>query len=96
MTRKDYINIADAIRATRARIVNDPTLQPPPGDFSEHRVQQLRGVRRAAASIADALKDDNPQHFDVQLFLTNCGYNVAPFDITDATTSEKAAATIDN
>ena len=67
MTRKDYINIAAAILAAQARIKNNtPTTGP-------ERGAQLRGVRRAAAHLADFLAQDNPR-FDKGRFLTECGY----------------------
>lgn len=67
MTRKDYIAIAGAIRATQERIRYSN------GDSSPIRDQQLRGVRRAAAHLADALAEDNPR-FDPARFLKECGY----------------------
>jgi hypothetical protein len=67
MTRKDYINIAAAILATQTRIRSHLMGE-------EERNQQLRGVRRAAAHLADFLKDDNPRGFNPALFLQNCGY----------------------
>lgn len=63
MTRKDYELIAKAINDTRLRI----------GDDLGHNPEQNRGVRRAAAHLADALAQDNPR-FDAQRFLTACGY----------------------
>jgi hypothetical protein len=67
MTRKDYVNIAAAIRLTQKRItLTESTSQ-------AKRSEQLRGVRRAAAHLADALKADNPR-FDAARFLTACGY----------------------
>lgn len=70
MTRKDYINLSNAIRATNERI-NDNR-----GAWmtSDVRKEQLRGVRRAAAAICDALADDNPRGFDQVQFLKACGY----------------------
>lgn len=69
MTRKDYINLSNAIRATNARIQNDEQ-----AGKTQHAVpEQLRGVRRAAAAICDALADDNPR-FDQSQFLKACGY----------------------
>jgi len=89
MTRKDYINIAAAILATQARIKNDHRIE----DIDTER-NQLRGVRRTAAHIADFLQDDNPAGFDPALFLTNCGYGVGPF-VTKAASSEESAAKLD-
>ena len=68
MTRKDYELIAKALRATRDRVDSEND-----GKEGAHRDQQLRGVRRAAAHLATALESDNPR-FDVQRFLTACGY----------------------
>ena len=63
MTRKDYELIAAAIVATRNRI-----------GMTEHdQVDQLRGVRRTAAHLAEALATDNPR-FDQVRFLKACGY----------------------
>jgi hypothetical protein len=87
MTRKDYIGIAQAIRDTRERIrVEAETLievrrtdygggfQQSQKNAIEHsRDVQLRGVRGAAARIAEFLMEDNPR-FDVRRFLTACGY----------------------
>jgi len=70
MTRKDYLNIAAAIRATNERIENSTAA-------AVWAHEQLYGVRRAAEHIADALKTDNPANFDVQLFLENCGYGAS-------------------
>jgi hypothetical protein len=72
MTRKDYINIATAIRATQDRISHnfrtaDEEL------YGRDRDQQLRGVRRTAAHICDVLAADNPR-FDAARFLSECGY----------------------
>jgi hypothetical protein len=80
MTRKDYINIAAAIRATQARI-NADFEQRLRKRFEQNgweqldndKQEQLRGVRRAAAHLADFLADDNPR-FDQGRFLTECGY----------------------
>lgn len=69
MTRKDYIAIANAIRATNQRIRDDRNIK-----INVRMRDQLRGVRRAAAALADALADDNPRGFDAQVFLRNCGY----------------------
>lgn len=100
MTRKDYINIAAAILATQERIKAEfermelGAARSVHFDVKEHfadRDMQLRGVRRTAASIADFLKDDNLHHFDVQMFLTNCGYGVGPF-VTRAADSEESEA----
>jgi hypothetical protein len=81
MTRKDYINLSNAIRATNDRIRNerDEKLAQPGLPhvtvqlIKDRRDEQLRGVRRAAAAICDALADDNPR-FDQSQFLKACGY----------------------
>jgi hypothetical protein len=68
MTRKDYQLIAKAISDTQSRIhglceaADDTPIE-----------AQLRGVRRAAAHLADALAQDNPA-FKAATFLTACGY----------------------
>jgi hypothetical protein len=67
MQRKDYQLIADVIVATQKRITLDETCS------QANRVQQLRGVRRAAAHLADALGSTNPR-FDKTRFLKACGY----------------------
>lgn len=76
MARKDYINAAAAaVVAAQTRIRNEPI--PADVDPQLHIIKrdaQLRGVRRTAAHLADFFADDNPTGFDVQLFLTNCGY----------------------
>ena len=67
MTRKDYQLIADAIVATQQRIKADDT-------YTQGEQQsQLRGVRRTAAHLADALGSTNPR-FDTTRFLKACGY----------------------
>jgi hypothetical protein len=83
MTRKDYVNIAAAIRLTQDRI--DEQMRAPAHasivkqrEVYANRQEQLRGVRRAAAHLADALKADNPKGFDPAIFLTNCGYGASP------------------
>ena len=65
MTRKDYVLLSAAIVATQERIYNqqNDTMDAAP---------QLRGVRRAAAHICDALAADNPR-FDPAQFLKACG-----------------------
>ena len=70
MTRKDYQLIAKAIADTQSRIHNNVGGS---GDYTESRDAQLRGVRRAAAHLADALAEDNPT-FKADLFLKACGY----------------------
>jgi hypothetical protein len=67
MSKKDYILLAKAISATRERILNANNAT------DEQRNEQLRGVRRTAAHIADALLDDN-ENFDISRFLVACGY----------------------
>lgn len=67
MTRKDFLLLSSAINATRARILNatmDETT----------RAQQLRGVRRTAAHIADAIFEEQGSRFDVVRFLNDCGF----------------------
>jgi hypothetical protein len=78
MTKKDYILLANAIVATRHRI-NDQLCH---ANSSFKREEQLRGVRRAAAHIADVLKSDNPA-FDAGHFLTACGYGTTTMNPTD-------------
>ena len=70
MTRKDYVNLAEAVRAAQGRIAKDIAYS------DEQLTQQLRGVRRLAASICDTLMADNPKGFDPVIFLRNCGYGV--------------------
>lgn len=76
MTRKDYILIAKAITDTQARIRASCE-----ADHRERRdggqENQLRGVRRVAAHICDALAADNPR-FDPVTFLKACGYGAMP------------------
>ena len=72
MTRKDYVLLAKAISDTQERIRRtfrsaDEEL------YGRDRDQQLRGVRRTAAHICDALAADNPR-FDAGQFLSACGY----------------------
>lgn len=74
MTRKDYELIAKAIRDTQERIKNDAT--------NEDRTEQLRGVRRTAAHIAQALAADNGR-FDAGRFLTACGYGATSMNPRD-------------
>jgi hypothetical protein len=68
MTRKDFILISSAIRATNERIKAENSHL-----TAYEATDQLRGVRRAAAHIADALTKENPT-FDAGRFLTDCGY----------------------
>jgi hypothetical protein len=70
MTRKDYVNLAAAIRATQERIEATQGLA---SVRERHIYDQLRGVRRTAAHICDALAADNPR-FDAARFLSECGY----------------------
>jgi hypothetical protein len=69
MTRRDFIMLSTALRAAHARINDDQSLN----NDNYERTAQLRGVRRAAAAIADAITKDNPT-FDARRFLTDCGY----------------------
>lgn len=75
MTRKDYILIAKAITNTQERI--KASTFGPIGDngkaYPVDKEEQLRGVRRVAAHLADALAADNP-NFDAARFLKACGY----------------------
>jgi hypothetical protein len=87
MTRKDYVLLAKAIRDTQERIKSQ---------FEERRradelnlvdpriplTAQLRGVRRAAAHICDALAADNPR-FDPTQFLKACGYGATSMNPRD-------------
>jgi hypothetical protein len=82
MTRKDYVLIAAAIVATQDRIkarANEGQSLTKTHDAE----MQLRGVRRTAAHLADALAADNP-NFDAARFLKACGYS--------GTTDERARA----
>lgn len=81
MTRKDYINIAAAILATQTRIRNDAR-GTSDMDAADARDYQLRGVRRAAAHLAEFLADDNPR-FDQGRFLTACGYGATTMNPRD-------------
>lgn len=77
MTRKDYVLIAAAIVATQDQIKADRNVSLPNDNYP--RDTQLRGVRRAAAHICDALKADNPPRadgggFNATVFLKACGY----------------------
>lgn len=66
MTKKDYELIAKAIRDTQARINA--------GSIAKNSLlDQLRGVRRTAAHLSDALAVENPR-FDAGRFLAACGY----------------------
>jgi hypothetical protein len=71
MTRRDFIMLSSALYATKQRIMDDALLT------AEQKINQLRGVRRAACHIADAIAEDNPT-FDMQRFLTDCGYGATP------------------
>lgn len=82
MTRKDYIAIAAAIAATNSRIMYG-LKSSAYADRGLREQEQLRGVRRAAAHLADFLKRDNPKGFDPALFLTNCGYGSTSMNPSD-------------
>lgn len=71
MTRRDYVLLAKTIAAASDRIRRDLPLT------SIEVNNQLRGVRRAAAHLADAIRNDNPT-FDPVIFLKACGYAVGP------------------
>jgi len=64
MTRKDYILIADALKAAKPI----PAHQLP--DYSERAA--IESHRNAVHSICAALSDDNPR-FDRERFLKACG-----------------------
>lgn len=70
MTRKDYILIAKAITDTQARIRS--TVESAMSS-SYDEAEQLRGVKRTAAHLCDALTADNPR-FNPTQFLKACGY----------------------
>lgn len=86
MTRKDYVNIAAAIRATQDRVRSEFNEESRGGYISDMERDegqaQLRGVRRAAAHLADTLSRDNPR-FDVGRFLTACGYGATTMNPRD-------------
>lgn len=67
MTKKDYERLAKAVLDTQARIIQDETVHGLIADA------QLRGVRRTAAHLADALKAENDR-FDTVRFLKACGF----------------------
>jgi hypothetical protein len=67
MTRRDFIMLSDALREAKGRIMDDATID------GSRKINQLRGVRRSAAMISAKIADDNPT-FDIQRFLTDCGY----------------------
>jgi hypothetical protein len=75
MTRKDYEIIAAAIKATQDRIIETTA-------GAVVAQEQLRGVRRTAAHLADALAKENPR-FDAGRFLTACGYGATTMNPTD-------------
>ena len=85
MTRRDFIMLSKALSDCRERIKSQ--------GFNNELEQQaqrdkLAGVRKAAAHIADAIREDNPT-FDAQRFLVDCGYGgtgpaYRPRDIDDA------------
>lgn len=64
MTRKDYVAIAQAIRAAR----HDVTSKEP----AESQVDMLDGTSLSAEHIADALARDNAR-FDRARFIAACG-----------------------
>jgi len=66
MTRKDYELIAATIRDTQERI-NEQAVN---GDLAKTR-NQLRGVRRTAAHLAEALCDTDDEKI---AFIKACGY----------------------
>ena len=82
MTRRDFIMLSKALYEAKARINADLLLS------AEQKSNQLRGVRRTACHIADAIAEDNPT-FDMQRFLVDCGYGASapaerPRDMDDA------------
>jgi hypothetical protein len=87
MTRKDYVLIAAAIVATQDRIkeqfeqqINGCTSPTKSEQLEQLQDEQLRGVRRTAAYLCNALAKDNPRRFgqpggfDPTHFLKACGY----------------------
>lgn len=80
MTRKDYVLIAAAIVTTQDRIkaqfeqqINGCTSPTKSEQLEQLQDEQLRGVRRTAAHLCDALAKDNPRFSSTQ-FLKACGY----------------------
>lgn len=73
MTRKDYVLIAAAIVTTQERIKANRFYQQDGTIYPADQDEQLRGVRRTAAHLCDALAKDNP-NFDGTVFLKACGY----------------------
>ena len=81
MTRKDYVLLAAAIVATQERIKAQHQAEGT-NDAYARMQDQLRGVRRAAAHICDALAKDNPR-FDPTMFLKACGYGATTMNPRD-------------
>jgi hypothetical protein len=80
MTQKDFVILAKALLTARNRIVADFLDQRASTIdgtvkmvLAQSEADQLRGVRRTAAHLADALYADN-KRFDRQRFLTAAGY----------------------
>jgi hypothetical protein len=72
MTRKDFLMLSTAIRATVDRI----EVEDGQDIFVDPQIvdAQLRGVWRTAAHIADALLAEHGARFDAQRFLIDCGF----------------------
>ena len=82
MTRKDYVLLSAAIVATQERIKSNRFDKVGGKTYPADQNEQLRGVRRAAAAICDALAADNPR-FDPAQFLTACGYGAITMNPRD-------------
>lgn len=68
MTRKDFLLLSSAIKKAGDRIAVDQSIDNPTC------TQQLRGLRRTAAHIADAIFAEQGSRFDVARFLKDCGF----------------------
>lgn len=78
MTRKDFLLLSSSIKATLDRVEADYNTGSVSIDMLDF---QRRGIRRAAAHIANAIYVEQGSRFDVVRFLKDCGFGATTIGV---------------